>query len=106
MDISMARARKRAHTMGKHLALIFAFGVMALALAACAHQPDPGQSSPPGFFSALFHGVTAPFTLFLGWLWDGRIYAFPNSGWFYDLGFLLGLSVWGGGGAAAARNSR
>ncbi len=31
-----------------------------------------------------------------------RTYAFPNTGVLYDLGFLLGLSVWGGGAAAGA----
>lgn len=102
----MAQVTKRLALSGRLWAGMVALGVMVAILAACAHQPDPAHSSPPGFFSALFHGVTAPFTLLLGWLWDGRIYAFPNSGWFYDLGFLLGLSVWGGGGAAAARSAR
>jgi hypothetical protein len=49
----------------------------------------------------LFHGFAAPVTLFLGWLWDGRIYAFPNAGWFYDLGFMIGLGFWGGGAVAS-----
>lgn len=72
------------------------------ALASCASQPVPsGVSDVPGFFQALFHGFAAPVTLVLGWLWDGRIYAFPNTGWFYDLGFMIGLGVWGGGAAAS-----
>jgi hypothetical protein len=72
------------------------------ALASCASQPAPsGVSDVPGFFQALFHGFAAPVTLVLGWLWDGRIYAFPNTGWFYDLGFMIGLGVWGGGAAAS-----
>jgi hypothetical protein len=67
-------------------------------LAACAEQPIPPVSSPPGFFSGLLHGAIAPFALVGSIFFDFRIYAFPNSGWFYDLGFLLGLgAVWGGG---------
>lgn len=78
-------------------------GLLVLAtLASCATQPAPsGAEDVPGFLVALFHGFTAPITLFLGWLWEGRLYAFPNSGWFYDLGFMIGLSAWGGGAAAS-----
>jgi hypothetical protein len=44
----------------------------------------------------------APFALIGGLLLEVRIYAFPNSGWWYDLGFMLGLCAWPGGGATAA----
>lgn len=30
-----------------------------------------------------------------------RMYAFPNDGRWYDFGFLLGISCWGGGVAAS-----
>jgi hypothetical protein len=84
----------------KRLATLAVMLVLAT-LASCAHQPEPAASDVPGFFVALFHGFSAPVTLLLGWLWEGRIYAFPNSGWVYDLGFMIGLSVWGGGAAAS-----
>lgn len=85
--------------------LVVAGVLISLAcLASCASQPDPSvMADVPGFFTALFHCFAAPVTLFLGWLWDGRIYAFPNTGWFYDLGFMIGLSLWGGGAAAGSR---
>jgi hypothetical protein len=75
--------------------------ILALPLAACATQPiSPSFSSPPGFFSGLWHGFIAPFA-FVGSIFvDIRMYAFPNSGVFYDLGFLLGLLPWAGGAAA------
>ena len=75
--------------------------VLAAALAGCASQPTPTAYDPPGFFMALLHGFTAPFALFGGIFLDVRVYAFPNSGWLYDLGFMLGLLPWGG--AAASR---
>ena len=63
----------------------------------CATQPNPEGFNPPGFFLALLHGLIAPFALIGSLFMDIRIYAFPNSGFFYDLGYLLGISVWAGG---------
>ena len=83
----------------------FSLGLLALlALSACATQPVVEIASYPGFLRGLLHGAIAPFA-FIGSLFsDGiAIYAFPNAGGWYDFGFLLGLSIWGGGGHAAAR---
>jgi hypothetical protein len=57
----------------------------------------------PGLLVGFLNGLLAPIA-FVGSLFDGsvRIYAFPNAGVWYDSGFLLGLALWGGGGAAAA----
>ena len=71
--------------------------VLGLVTAACATQPKiPGflENDPPGFFSALFHGLTAPFALLFGLFGDARIYAYPNSGFSYDLGYLIGVLSW------------
>ena len=63
------------------------------------------QQKAMGFVVGLFHGFVAPFA-FIGSLFaDVRIYAFPNAGRWYDLGFLLGLSAWGGGGAVAVKRA-
>jgi len=76
-----------------------------LALTGCAHQPSGALSpSGPGFLLGLWHGFIAPISLVGSFLADHRIYAFPNAGVIYDLGFLLGLSAWGGGGAYSARS--
>jgi hypothetical protein len=83
---------------------ILSVAAALLALAGCATQPHPNlPASPPGFFSALLHGFLAPFALVAGILFDVRIYAYPNTGWWYDLGFLIGLMPWGGGAAVGAR---
>lgn len=88
--------------MTRKRVIILASFFVLVTLASCASQPPPpGNADVPGFMVALFHGFAAPVTLFLGWLWEGRIYAFPNTGWFYDLGFMIGLSLWGGGAAAS-----
>ncbi len=73
-----------------------AWCALALALASCAHQPYPEAYDPPGFFSGLFNGWTIFFSLIGSIFWDVRIYAFPNSGFWYDFGFFLGVGTWGG----------
>ena len=67
-----------------------------------AHQPV-GNADAPGFLLGLWHGLCSPITFIISLFSDIRMYAFPNSGRFYDFGFLLGISIWGGGGATAVR---
>ena len=81
------------------LLLILAFGCIS-----CAHQPHPESYDPPGFFSGLFHGFIILLSLIGSIFMDIRIYAFPNSGFFYDLGFLIGASAFLGGAGASSRN--
>ena len=76
--------------------------ITALTLSACmAHQPA-GTAGAPAFWMGLWHGLIAPFSFVISLFNDDiRMYAFPNIGRWYDFGFLLGLSVWGGGAAAS-----
>ena len=45
----------------------------------------------PGFFMGVWHGIVAPFTLIIRFFIDIQMYAVPNSGFGYDIGFLLGI---------------
>jgi len=72
-------------------------------LSACATQPHADAFDPPGFWSGLLHGFTIVFSLIASIFADARIYAFPNSGGWYDLGFVLGASSFLGGSGAGAR---
>ena len=65
--------------------------LISIFLAGCAFQPEPSAYDPPGFFSGIWHGLVSPLALIGGIFSDIRIYAFPNSGWFYDFGFFIGL---------------
>jgi hypothetical protein len=79
------------------------FLASALLVAGCAHQPAPSVEDAPGFLLGLLHGFVIMFS-FIGSLFtDVRIYAYPNSGGWYDLGFLLGAAMFlGGSGASSA----
>ncbi len=75
-----------------------------LLLSGCATRSAVAVDSPPGFFAGLLHGFIILFS-FVGSLFtDYEVYALPNSGGWYDLGFLLGVSMFfGGGGASSCR---
>jgi hypothetical protein len=47
---------------------------------------------PPGFLYGVWHGLLAPWTLVIRFFLPIKMYAVPNSGWFYDLGFLIGVT--------------
>ncbi len=74
-----------------------------VALISCASQPSPNAYDPPGFFMGIVHGFCILFSLVGSFFMDIRIYAFPNSGGFYDLGYFIGeLMFLGVGGASAS----
>jgi len=75
-------------------------------LAACATQPEPAshQAELPGFLLGLVHGFISPFALIAElFTTNVRIYAFPNNGGWYDLGFVVGAAAIFGGGGSQAR---
>ena len=81
---------------------------LPLALAACATRPDlPLGDDAPAFFSGLLHGFGIVFA-FIGTLFSTEIeiYAVPNTGWPYDLGYIIGAGLFfgaAGGGASGKR---
>lgn len=78
------------------------FVVIFLSLSGCATLHATAISPEgPGFWVGLWHGLIAPFA-FVGRLFSDTVavYETPNSGRWYDFGFLLGASAWAGGSAA------
>lgn len=69
---------------------------LALILSACAHQTTKYVADPPGFWFGIWNGLTMVFAI-VGHLMDDsiRIYAFPNSGGWYDFGYAIGVGSWG-----------
>lgn len=82
----------------RRVALVGTITLIGISLAACAAQPPTSGMGIPGFWWGLLHGMLAPFSL-IGSFFDPtiRAYAAPNSGWWYDLGFVLGIGSLGGG---------
>jgi hypothetical protein len=73
---------------------------VALVLAGCAQQPPPSGGAPlPGFLLGLLHGYISLFALIASLFFEVRIYAFPNNGFFYDLGFIIGAFAFYGSGS-------
>lgn len=77
----------------------------AVFVGGCAYQPSPNVYHPPGFFSGLLHGFLILLSLIGSIIFDVRIYASPNTGFFYDLGYFIGalISLGGAGSRARAR---
>jgi hypothetical protein len=91
-------------TAHRRLGLLIVLLTSALLLQACATQPGPPTVDPPGFLMGLLHGFLILFSFIGSIFTDVRIYAFPNSGGWYDFGYLLGaMTFLGGGGAGAKR---
>lgn len=76
----------------------------ALLLAGCAPNNHPATpAGGAGFFQGIWHGFIVLFTFVVSLFNDNvGIYETMNSGKLYDLGFVLGLMIfWGGGGGSA-----
>lgn len=76
--------------------------IFITSLSSCA--PKGYESTEAGFFSGIWHGIIIVFSL-IGKLFgfDIGIYAENNTGFFYWLGFIIGIGGLGGGGSAARR---
>lgn len=91
----------------------FVMGAILLsALTGCAHHyTQEAIAEPYGFFSGLWHWLVWPYALcanIVSWLlslldislWrDIELIGRPNTGFFYYVGFALGLFSYGGAGA-------
>jgi len=92
-------------------ALLILVAIGGLLLAGCAAGPNTVANSGPavaGFWSGLWHGMICVITLIISiFRGDVSIYEIHNTGFGYNIGFLIGASVvLGGGGATAAKRRR
>jgi short subunit fatty acids transporter len=91
------------------LALVLVFVV------SCIPGPNTLANSPTeegkvaGFWQGLWNGIIAPLTFIISlFSRNVQMYEVHNNGGWYNLGFLLGMSIilGGGGGGAARKRSR
>jgi len=95
--------------MMKRIVMVFVILAVAATVAGCAHQPllpSVLTADAPGFFHGLLHGFTSLFALIGSIFTDIRIYAYPNSGGWYDAGFVLGVALFFGGSCGTAARCR
>jgi hypothetical protein len=85
----------------KQIIMLATFIAAMLILVGCA----PGhtrftQTAPAGFFWGIWHGMIVWLSFIVGLFTEGQytIYESVNTGWTYNLGFLLGASGSIGGG--------
>lgn len=71
--------------------LVLVLCVVILAGCTFAGTHSTFTAGTPGFLMGVWHGTVAPYTLIVRFFIDIKMYAIPNSGFTYDLGFLLGL---------------
>lgn len=51
------------------------------------------EYAPANGFAGIWDGLLAPYSLIARWFMDDVVmYAEPNTGWFYDAGFLIGIA--------------
>lgn len=78
--------------MKRYLAIV----ALCSLLASCATQPTVTAREAPGFLLGLANGFLIVFAFIGSLFWDIRIYAFSNSGRWYDAGFVLGAAIFFG----------
>jgi len=90
--------------------LVLAAGLSLVVLAGCAATaagvvlPGPDR---PGFWLGLWHGLILPIAFLVSLFNDHvAVYAVPNAGHLYDLGFTLGAILIPSPSLAARRGSR
>ncbi len=87
--------------------------LLCVVLVACAAGPNPliHQAAETrgiaGFWLGLWHGLIAWVTFIVS-LFDPQVsvYEVHNSGWPYNLGFVIGAGAFHGGGGASARKRK
>ena len=75
--------------------------VMALfVLSSCAPGNEKFDVDPAGFWAGLWHGFISLVTFIISIFNENvNIYEANNSGWAYNLGFILGVAIFYGGGS-------
>jgi hypothetical protein len=72
--------------------------VLALVITSCAPGNEKFDADPAGFWAGLWHGFISLVTFIISLFNDKvNIYEISNSGWAYNLGFILGVMIFYGG---------
>ena len=91
--------------------IVVTLALLLVMLAGCAPGPNElvrtNAGTAAGFWMGLWHGIIAPVTFVISLFNKSvQMYEVHNTGNWYNLGFLLGMSIIFGGGGASAKRSR
>jgi len=90
-------------------AVICVFLVSGCAAGRNPNEDTPGDSAekPAGFWLGLWHGMIILFAFIVSLFKSSvGVYEVYNTGWSYNLGFLLGILIIYGGGSGGASRGR
>ncbi len=74
--------------------------ILLFIVSSCAPGDVKFDAEPAGFFMGLWHGFISLFTFIISLFSDNvTIYEVSNNGGWYNFGFILGVSVFFGGGS-------
>ena len=86
----------------KRILLLLPLFAVLVFITSCA--PTGFTEHQYGIFYGLLHGVLLPFELIAKlFAMDYDLYAASNTGFWYWIGYIIGVSAWTGGGFAARR---
>ncbi len=78
----------------------FLLGIIALLFTSCAPGNEEFTQQSAGFFMGLWHGFISLITFVISLFSENvGIYEVNNNGGWYNFGFILGVSVFFGGGS-------
>ena len=92
--------------MKKTIVYVVFIGAIIFFINGCATQSIDQVLDPPGFLHGLLHGFILLFSFIASLFTDYKIYAFPNTGGWYDFGYLLGVMFFFGGGGAGSKRRK
>lgn len=82
---------------------IVLFAALILLLSACAPGNVKFDAAPANFWMGLWHGFIALFTFIISLFNDNvTVYEVSNVGKLYNLGFILGIMIFFGGGSRSS----
>jgi uncharacterized membrane protein len=84
----------------KHLKWLPIALLAVLLLTSCAAGNQKYDLDPAGFWMGLWHGIISLITFIISLFNDNvTIYEVNNTGWPYNLGFIIGAMIFYGGGS-------
>jgi len=81
--------------------------ILVFIVSSCAPGNEKFSEAPAGFWMGLWHGFISLFTFIISLFSDQvHVYEIHNTGHLYDLGFILGISIFYGGGSKSSCKRR